>query len=116
MNLKEFGAFVEFPVDDSTTETGLVHVSEVSGAFVDNIYAHIAEGDEVEVKIVEVKPDGKISLSMRQADPEVEEEGMPNLKPRDDKKFRKRLRRFMHKSQMIQGHARRQRKSRLGMD
>ena len=124
VRLEEYGAFVEVPTgvqaegdgeDEGAGQviTGLVHVSEVDADFVENIYAYIAEGDEVDVKVLDVKDDGKVDLSIKRADPEWQDEELPNLRSKLDKDFNKRLRRFMHKSQMIQGEARRQRRGRV---
>ena len=114
VRLEEYGAFVEVPTEDGGIVTGLVHVSEVDADFVENIYAYLAEGDEVDVKILDVKEDGKVDLSIKRADPEWQDEESVNLRSKLDKDFNKRLRRFMHKSQMIQGEARRQRRGRVG--
>jgi predicted RNA-binding protein with RPS1 domain len=113
VRLEEYGAFVEVTTEDGTPVTGLVHVSEVSTEFVENIYAELAEGDEVEVKVLDVKEDGKVDLSIKRADPDWQEEESVNLRSKLDKDFNKRLRRFMHKSQMIQGEARRQKRGRI---
>ena len=110
VRLEEYGAFVEVQTEDGGLATGLVHVSEVDADFVENIYAYLAEGDEVDVKILDVKEDGKVDLSIKRADPEWQEEETPHLRSKLDKDFNKRLRRFMHKSQMIQGEARRQKR------
>ncbi len=115
VRLEEYGAFVEVEVDDGSKVTGLVNVSEVDSDFVENIYAYLAEGDEVDVKILDIKDDGKVDLSIKRAQPDWEEEESVNLRSKLDKDFNKRLRRFMHKSQMIQGEARRQRRGRVGM-
>lgn len=114
VRLEEYGAFVEIQTEDGTPVTGLVHVSEVDADFVENIYAYLAEGDEVDVKVLDVKDDGKVDLSIKRADPDWQDEETPNLRSKLDKDFNKRLRRFMHKSQMIQGEARRQRRGRIG--
>jgi S1 RNA binding domain protein len=114
VRLEEYGAFVEVPTEDGGAVTGLVHVSEVDADFVENIYAYLAEGDEVDVKVLDVKEDGKVDLSIKRADPDWQDEETPNLRSKLDKDFNKRLRRFMHKSQMIQGEARRQRRGRVG--
>lgn len=120
VRLEEYGAFVDVPVGESGdgeitgTVTGLVHVSEIDVTFVENIYAHVAEGDEVQVKVLDVKDDGKVDLSMKRADPDWQDEETPNLRSKIDKGFNKRLRRFMHRSQMVQGEARRQKRGRLG--
>lgn len=116
VRLEEYGAFVEIPLgEEDVTATGLVHVSEVDVTFVENIYAHLAEGDQVEVKVIDVKDDGKVDLSIKRADPDWQDEDVPNLKSKLDKGFNKRLRRFMHKSQMVQGEARRQKRGRLNI-
>jgi len=114
VRLEEYGAFVEVQTEDGGVVTGLVHVSEVDADFVENIYAYLAEGDEVDVKILDVKDDGKVDLSIKRADPDWQDEESVNLRSKLDKDFNKRLRRFMHKSQMIQGEARRQRRGRVG--
>ena len=113
VRLEEYGAFVEVPTEDGGVVTGLVHVSEISNEFVENIYAELAEGDEVDVKILDIKEDGKVDLSIKRADPAWQDEETTNLRSKLDKDFNKRLRRFMHKSQMIQGEARRQRRGRV---
>jgi S1 RNA binding domain protein len=114
VRLEEYGAFVEVTAEDGTVVTGLVHVSEVDADFVENIYAYLAEGDEVDVKILDIKEDGKVDLSIKRADPDWQDDETPNLRSKLDKDFNKRLRRFMHKSQMIQGEARRQKRGRVG--
>lgn len=122
VRLEEYGAFVEVPLEESAsgdeapvTVTGLCHVSEVSTDFVENIYAHLAVGDTVDVKVLDVKDDGKVDLSIKQADPDWREESTSRLRSQIDKDFNRKLRRFMHRSQMIQGAARRQRRAKLGM-
>lgn len=114
--LLEFGAFVDVEVEEGTTITGMVHVSEISSQFIDNIYAHLAEGDEVDVAVMAVKDDGKIDLSIKRADPDWLDEEVPDLRPKTDKDFNRKLRRFMHTSQMRQGEVRRQKRSRIGTE
>ena len=114
VRLEEYGAFVEITWGDQPGQavTGLCHVSEVDRDYVDNIFAYLAEGQQVEVKVLNLKEDGKIDLSIKQADPEWEPEAPAPRRSKLDKDFDKRLRRFMHTSQMIQGEARRQREAR----
>ena len=117
-SLQDFGAFVRIEPDDAEPVTGLVHVSEVDTDYVENIYAYLTEGQEVDVKILDVKPDGKVDLSIKRTDPDWRDDETPD-KPKSarlDKGFHQRLRRFMHKSQMIQGERRRQQRGRLGAD
>lgn len=117
VRLEEYGAFIEvplFPEDPENRQvvTGLCHVSEVDRDYVENIFAYLAEGQQIEVKILNIKEDGKVDLSIKQADPEWEDEPPQTRRSKIDKDFDKRLRRFMHSSQMIQGEARRQRDGR----
>lgn len=118
VRLTDFGAFVDVPAGPEQVVTGLVHISEVAAGFVDNIYAHLGEGDEVEVKVLSIADDGKVGLSIKQADPDWEEYAEADRPRRStiDKDFDRRLRKFMHGSQSIQGEIRRQKRSRLGRD
>lgn len=63
--LTNFGAFVSL---DANT-TGMVHISEVSNTYVKDIKDHLSEGQQVKVKVLSVGNDGKISLSIKQANP-----------------------------------------------
>ncbi len=63
--ITKFGAFVEL----SQGVTGMVHISEVASTFVKEISDFVKEGDTVKVKILNIGDDGKISLSMKQAQP-----------------------------------------------
>lgn len=67
--LMPFGAFVNIGED----LTGLVHISEICGKRIKTPSEVLKEGDEVTVKILDVK-DGKISLSIKAADEKTEEE------------------------------------------
>lgn len=61
--LAPFGAFVE--LEDG--KTGLVHISEVSSEYIDDISKHLAQGQNVKVKVMSVDEKGKISLSIKRA-------------------------------------------------
>lgn len=63
--ITHFGAFVLLPGG----VTGLVHISEVSNSYVKDIHEHLKVNDPVTVKVINVDKDGKIGLSIRQADP-----------------------------------------------
>ena len=56
-----FGAFVELP----DGKTGLVHISEVSTEYVNDVKDHLKEGQTVKVKVIGTN-NGKISLSIKQ--------------------------------------------------
>ena len=59
--LTNFGAFVSLP----DNKTGMVHISEVSSSYVNDIHDHLKEGQQVKVKVIDVTPEGKISLSIK---------------------------------------------------
>ena len=61
--IKNFGAFVEL----QNGKTGLVHISEISNAFVKEIKDYLKEGDKVKVKVINVSPEGRVELSIKQA-------------------------------------------------
>lgn len=59
--IKDFGAFVEImPGTD-----GLVHISELDTQRVENVTDVVKEGDEIEVKVLEVDNRGRIRLSRK---------------------------------------------------
>lgn len=62
VNITNFGAFVEV-----SGKTGLVHISEISDNYVKDIRKHLTEHDKVKVKVIAIDDEGKISLSIRQA-------------------------------------------------
>lgn len=64
VNITNFGAFVEV-----SGRTGLVHISEISDSYVKDIRNHLKEHDKVKVKVIGIDADGKVSLSIRQANP-----------------------------------------------
>ncbi|MFU0833686.1 MAG: Polyribonucleotide nucleotidyltransferase [Oscillospiraceae bacterium] len=59
--ITNFGAFVELPGG----KTGMVHISEVAPTFVKEIRDFVSENQMVKVKILNITPEGKISLSMK---------------------------------------------------
>ena len=60
-----FGAFVALPGGKS----GLVHISEVANTYVSDINAFLTKDQTVTVKVLSVTPEGKINLSIKQAQP-----------------------------------------------
>ena len=59
--VKPFGAFVALPEG----RVGMVHISEVSNEYVQDIAAVLHDGDTVKVQVINVAPDGKIALSIK---------------------------------------------------
>ena len=61
--ITKFGAFVEL----DGGQTGLVHISEISLDYVNDVNDHVKIGDVVEVKVLPSEKKGKIGLSIKQA-------------------------------------------------
>lgn len=59
--VKPFGAFVALPEG----RVGMVHISEVSNEFVQDIATVLHDGDIVKVQVINIAPDGKIALSIK---------------------------------------------------
>ncbi len=59
--VKPFGAFVALPEG----RVGMVHISEVSNEYVQDIATVLHEGDGVRVKVIGISPEGKIALSIK---------------------------------------------------
>ncbi len=62
--LMDFGAFVTIlPGKD-----GLVHISQISNERVEKVSDKLAEGDVVQVKVLEVDRQGRVRLSMKEVE------------------------------------------------
>ena len=112
--IKKFGAFVELPEGKS----GLVHISEVADNYVENVEDHLSGGDEVEVKVLSIADDGKISLSIKKAKDRPRKprhskanHGKPVQKTED---FEKKLSNFLKDSEDKLTSIKRQTESRRG--
>ena len=70
--ITNFGAFVDL----GNRKTGLVHISEVSNSYIKDIKDVLTDGDEVQVKVMEISGDGKVSLSIRRASADSSEENV----------------------------------------
>ena len=112
--IKKFGAFVELPEGKS----GLVHISEVADNYVENVEDHLSVGDEVEVKVLTIADDGKISLSIKKAKdrPRRPQQSKPSQKQVQSKPedFEKKLNNFLKDSEDKLTSIKRQTESRRG--
>jgi len=88
----DYGAFVRL----DTGETGMVHISEIDKNYVKDIRDHVRENDKVTVKVIGQKEDGKIDLSIKQAEPGYEDRPRRSGKDPD---FERKLKKFMSQSQ-----------------
>lgn len=83
--IKPFGAFVALP----DNKNGLVHISEISYEFVQDISAVLEEGQTVQVKVLSIAPDGKIALSIKRTQPAPERGARPSGAARPPRQPRK---------------------------
>ncbi|MFV0352641.1 MAG: S1 RNA-binding domain-containing protein [Oscillospiraceae bacterium] len=61
--VKKFGAFVRLP----NGTTGMVHISEVSSEYIQELTDVLSEGQAVKVKVLSITPEGKVALSVKRA-------------------------------------------------
>ncbi len=62
--ITKFGAFVLLPGGTS----GLVHISEIANAFVNDVNDYLHMGDMVKVKVIGITEAGKVNLSIKQTE------------------------------------------------
>lgn len=99
--ITSFGAFVEL----NPGQTGLVHISEVADVYVKDINDFLKMNDIVKVKILSMQ-DGKIGLSIRQAQPKL---------PRQSRQsFEDKLAKFLKDSDERQSELKRSMDSKRG--
>jgi predicted RNA-binding protein with RPS1 domain len=80
VGVQSFGAFVNI----GENKQGLVHISQVASSYVEDINQFVKVGDKVTVKVLEIKEDGKISLTMRIN--EEKKDDRRSFKKRDDRR------------------------------
>ncbi|HHT74040.1 MAG TPA: S1 RNA-binding domain-containing protein [Firmicutes bacterium] len=108
--ITNFGAFVEL----SNGQTGLVHISEVADAYVKDIKDYLKESDIVKVKVINIS-DGKIGLSIKQANPSASRRGdRHNQRRRPSLDFEERLMRFLKDSEERQSALKKSQDSKRG--
>ncbi len=61
--VKKFGAFVALPEGNM----GMIHISEVSSQYIENLSDFLSEGQNVKVKVIGVD-NGKIALSIKRTE------------------------------------------------
>lgn len=60
VRIENYGAFVQY----LPNRDGLVHISEMAADYVGDPHEIVKLGDQVHVRVIEIKDDGKVSLSM----------------------------------------------------
>ena len=79
-SITNYGAFISMPENKS----GLVHISEVSNAYVSDINEHLTVGQDVKVVVISLE-NGKINLSIKRLEPKLQREGGRGFAPRGDR-------------------------------
>ena len=74
--ITNFGAFVEV----EGGRKGMIHISEISRSYVEDIKSVLKIGQAVSCKVISVSPEGKLALSLKQMD-DAERESKPPKKP-----------------------------------
>ena len=74
-SITKFGAFIALPEN----QTGMVHISEITHAYVNDIHDHRTEGQDVKVMVISLD-NGKINLSIRRTQPAPQRQ--PSDRPR----------------------------------
>lgn len=100
-SITKYGAFVS--LDEGTS--GMVHISEISHSFVNDINEHLKVGQEVKVKVIAIDEKGRLSLSIRKAEPKPErpqqsfQRPAPTAQPKPaEMSFEDKLKQFMQDS------------------
>ena len=87
-----YGAFIQL----EGGRVGLVHISEIDRNYVKDVREHLRESDTVQAKVVAIKEDGKIDLSIKALqDPQPSVHRHRGADP----EFEQKLKRFMRSSE-----------------
>ena len=85
--ITNFGAFVE--TEDGSR--GMIHISEVSRAYVEDIKSVLKVGQAVTVKVISISDDGKIALSLKQLEkPDESKKPVQKSRPRQNQQVKQR--------------------------
>jgi S1 RNA binding domain protein len=95
-----YGAFLQL----EGGRVGLVHISEIDRNYVKDVREHLRENDVVSAKVIAIKEDGKIDLSIKAL-----QDPQPRIERRrgSDPEFEGKLKRFMRQSDERQVDVRR---------
>ena len=89
--IENYGAFLQL----ENGKMGLVHISEIDRNYVKDVREHLREGDKVQAKVVAIKDDGKIDLSIKA----LQDPAPPRPRRGSDPEFEQMLKRFMKQSE-----------------
>ncbi|HVL81385.1 MAG TPA: S1 RNA-binding domain-containing protein [Actinomycetota bacterium] len=107
--LAPYGAFVAL----DTGEKGLIHISQVDRSYVKDVKEFLRENDRVTVKVLGMKPDGKLDLSIKALQEPDPRERRP-LRRGQDPEFEKMLKSYLRRSNERLADIKRRDRGRLG--
>jgi S1 RNA binding domain protein len=76
-------------------KVGLVHISEIDRNYVKDVHEHLRENDVVQAKVIAIKEDGKIDLSIKA----LQDPAPQRPRRGSDPSFESMLKRFMRSSE-----------------
>jgi S1 RNA binding domain protein len=76
-------------------KVGLVHISEIDRNYVKDVHEHLRESDVVQAKVIAIKEDGKIDLSIKA----LQDPAPQRQKRGNDPGFEAMLKKFMRSSE-----------------
>jgi S1 RNA binding domain protein len=89
--IENYGAFLQL----ENGKMGLVHISEIDRNYVKDVREHLREGDKVQARVVAIKDDGKIDLSIKA----LQDPAPPRQRRGSDPEFEQMLKKFMKQSE-----------------
>ncbi|MCR1899316.1 S1 RNA-binding domain-containing protein [Irregularibacter muris] len=98
--ITKYGAFIKLAED----KIGLCHISEISNEYVKDVNDYLKEGQEISVKILRVKEDNKIELSIKALEKKPSQQNRsftsnkPKPKPKPKESFENMLTDFLKNS------------------
>ncbi len=91
--ITDFGAFVKI---NGGKNLGLIHISQVSDDYVQDINAHLKIGDKVKARVIKLGPGKKIDLSLKKPQALRVAKNNSGFKTSD---FEEKLKKFLRDSQ-----------------
>lgn len=85
-SITKYGVFVNISNTENQRIMGMVHISEISHNYVNEIRDFVSEGQSVKVKVISIGENGKISLSMKQAEPAVPKQPKQTAMPKREQR------------------------------
>lgn len=103
VRLSKFGAITE----SEDGSPGIIHISQISHDYVVNIQDYLRVGDELEVKIIGKKDDGKWDLSLKAL--EEKTSGRVRVRKGQNPTFEKMIKEYLRSSEESHGTLKRRR-------